>query len=688
MIRGVPFVGFLLPLVAGIFCCYWFYEGFTRELLFLPFASVLFFVLFHHYGRLFRSYRNRWITGMAAIVFLFSVGWVLTVWALPSVVKNPLQVTASGRVVSVEEASGPWSRLVFAPTRVNEEVIPVKPGDRWLLMVKDGHKEIDIDAGQTIMLKGHLQSLPISGNPDGFEYGRYLFRQGIAGQMFVSSDSMVVMDTGRRLTLQAFSAWLRNWSISKFRESGIHGSSLDLLNALVLGERSGVDRELNDKFIRSGAIHLLAVSGLHVGIVYLFINYLFSFFFKSNNFVRLVLTIFLLFFYAFITGFSPSVTRAVLMFSLIQIGNIYLRHINVFNILALSAFIILLYNPLYLFHAGFWLSHLAVGGIVAFYPVIYGLVSFKFMVWRGVWSIISVSLAAQISTFPFSLWLFGAFPSYFLLTNLLLLPIMAPVLILAFFILATSSLPLVNKVLGAPLYELLGYIEGSVRWIESLPGAYLMNVWVSLLLMVLIYLGIVSWSVFFASRKPRYLTQGGIITLIILMVGLAQWTQKKRGGSLVVFNAGGELLIEVIDKGTCSGFISEGLSPTQKTYAASGYEKENVINFNPFIILPGKEVLGGSSVYQICTGEGRFCLVHGYEPVKIHQCRQSSEVLIVSGSPDVDLIELTQLLGSKKVIIASNCPVWKTREWARSLKKEGLSVHDVKSRGAYIVKIR
>lgn len=688
MLKGVPFMSFLMPLVAGIFSCYQFYKGLAAGLLFFPFAVVLLFILFNNSGFLFRNYRYRWVGGLLAATFLFSSGWVLTALAMPSVMEKPQHIIASGKVVDTEKTSGMWNRLLFSPRRVNQTTAPVKNGDLWLLMVKGDTDSIGIEAGQTLLIKGCLQCLPHSGNPYGFEYGQYLFRQGVTAQMFVSADSMVVVDVASRMDLQGIAAAIRKWSIANFAESGIHGSALELLNAVVLGERAGIERELNDKFIRSGAIHLLAVSGLHVGIVYLFLNYLFSLFFKPNNIIRLVLTILLLFFYAFITGFSPSVTRAVLMFSLIQTGKVYLRPVNIFNILALSAFIILLYNPLYLFHAGFWLSHLAVGGIVAFYPVIYGLLSFKFIVWRWVWSLISVSMAAQISTFPLSLWMFGAFPSYFLLTNMLLLPIMAPVLILALLILAGGSIPLVKTILGAPLQELLVYMENTVRFVESLPGAYVTNIWVSLVLMALLYFCIVIWSLFLDERKPGYLIQGFAAILLVLGVGLAQWTSKKTACNLVVFNANGHLLVQISDRGMCSGFVSEGLAPAQLGYAASGYDRRNVITHRGFVTIPDVQAEGLSSVYRINLQKKNFCLVHGDGRFAVNQHIAPSDVLILSGSPQLDLMELIQQLKCKTVIFASDCPARLTKAWKQNIEAEGIQVYDVKNKGAYVDKIR
>ena len=180
------------------------------------------------------------------------------------------------------------------------------------------------------------------------------------------------------------------------------------MSALVVGDKSELEVELKQGFSIAGAMHVLAVSGLHVGIIYKVLEFLFNLLFRNKKYQRLqaIIILIVLWSYAFITGLSPSVLRAVWMFSFIVIANLKLSHPNVYNTLAASAFFILVMNPNYLFHVGFQLSYIAVLGIVSIYPLLYRLLKSNNRFLNAVWGLTVVSIAAQISTFPIALYYF------------------------------------------------------------------------------------------------------------------------------------------------------------------------------------------------------------------------------------------------------------------------------------------
>lgn len=186
-------------------------------------------------------------------------------------------------------------------------------------------------------------------------------------------------------------------------------------------------------FTKTGVIHVLAVSGLHVGIIYLFLSWILKLKRNQVNAAwKIILLIFILFLYAMITGFSPSVSRAVLMFSFMRIGELFGKKVHTLNALAFSAFIILIYNPTELFQLGFQLSYFAVLSIVIFYPAIYGLLFFKNTILDKLWSLTAVTLAAQIGTFPWALYVFHQFPVYFILSNWVTIPLSTLLVLLTF----------------------------------------------------------------------------------------------------------------------------------------------------------------------------------------------------------------------------------------------------------------
>lgn len=685
MIRKIPFFRLLIFLIIGISCAYYFSGSYRFFFLGVLVASSLAILVFNLSQKLYRNYRFRWSFGLFIFLFLFSTGWLVTDMAIPSRINSDFNVSAKGEVVSVEDAAGKWTKVIFKPSAVNNDTVPLKPGDLWLLLVDEETGSSNLLPGFGIEVKGVILRHNEPSNPGAFDYGDYLFRQGIAGQMFVNKASVLVVNDVPAESFQILSSKIRTWCIDVFSDSGINGTNLALLNALVLGERKGIDRELNEKFIRSGAIHLLAVSGLHVGIVFLLLNFILSLFLKSTSIFKLVLSVGFLFFYAFITGFSPSVTRAVVMFSLIQTGIVYARHINIYNILCVSAFVILLWNPMFLFHAGFWLSHLAVAGIVAFYPIINGWLNFSFIGWRWIWSLISVAIAAQITTIPLSLWLFGAFPSYFLLSNLFLLPLIAPILIMAFILLMFSGSSFISNMLGAPLSDLLGFMQDMVGFIEALPNAYISGIWVTVPLLVSLYLLIYYWYQYSESRYPRLAIKVVAIVTSIVFVITLQWSIKSNKSSFVVYDATRESLIQVINKGECITFLSEGITQTQRMFVSGAFERHNVLRHHQSVYFKVDTINHLPDVYRIEMKDKSYCMIYGGNGILSDSINFNTNVLVISGTPSFRLDELVQKLGCKTIVFGSNCPPWKVRNWLAQLKDfNDLKIHDVKTMGAYI----
>ena len=210
--------------------------------------------------------------------------------------------------------------------------------------------------------------------------------------------------------------------------NGVEGKQLKVASALLLGYRENLDKELVKSYASAGAMHVLAVSGLHVGILYLLLTRIFSFLkkvkkVKNGKFILTILIVSFLWFYAIMTGLSASVMRATTMFSFIVIGNELLnRKTSIYNTLAVSAIILMIINPFIVYQVGFQLSYVAVVGIVYLQPKLNRLFYSRYKLVRGVWAITCVSLAAQIATFPLSLHYFHQFSTYFFISNLIVIP--------------------------------------------------------------------------------------------------------------------------------------------------------------------------------------------------------------------------------------------------------------------------
>lgn len=313
-----------------------------------------------------------------------------------------------------------------------------------------------------------------------FDYGNYLRLQHKVGIGYVQPQHWQVIGHSPVRTLRAYAAGIQQRLAQRFADAGLHGQPLALVSAIIIGERNALDSNLRQSFAAAGAAHVLAVSGLHTGIIYLVIvslltcfGYVRPLYEQRTRRVLLSLTIILIMWaYAFITGLSPSVMRAVLMLTIVQVGWMFRRQAVSVNTLAAAACICLWTDPLSLFSVSFQLSFAAVLGILLFVPYMNGVWKVGNPCLRFLRDLLTVSLAATIGTLPVTSYYFGQVSRYFLLTNLVILPA-AYILV----ILGALTLLLAHTVVGAWLAMLLQHLScwlcSFVQRIEHLPHATL-----------------------------------------------------------------------------------------------------------------------------------------------------------------------------------------------------------------------
>jgi len=266
-------------------------------------------------------------------------------------------------------------------------------------------------------------------NPYQFDYNNYLKLRQVYHQIYLEPSDLLLLSNSKT-TIYGFADELRTTINTKLISAGFKAGALSIINALLLGQRQDIDKSIYNDYVNSGTIHILAVSGLHVGIILLILNFIFKplTYLKYGNYLRPVIIVTLLWSFAIIAGLSPSVTRAVAMFSIISIAMHLKRPTNIYNTLVISAFAILLFKPTFLFEVGFQMSYLAVLGIVTVQPIIYKLWKPKYWLIDKPWQIFTVTLAAQAGVVPISLFYFHQFPGLFFISNVVVIPFLGLIL--------------------------------------------------------------------------------------------------------------------------------------------------------------------------------------------------------------------------------------------------------------------
>ncbi|MBQ9470805.1 MAG: ComEC family competence protein [Bacteroidales bacterium] len=341
-------------------------------------------------------------------------------------------------------------------------------------------------------------------NPHQFDFAAYMRQRGIRLSAYVDSAQWRTV-ASRANPLKRLAFAMRDALLGVFDRAGLAHDELAVVSALTVGYKNLLDDELRRTYSAAGAMHILAVSGLHVGVIYGMLLLLLRLLPRCDRRIKLAISLALLWLFALITGLSPSVLRATAMFSLVELGRSLGYRTSSYNTLAAVAFGLLVVNPNNLYGMGFQLSFLAVLSIMVFYPHIRNLLYFKSKPLTWLWELLAVSVAAQIGTLPITLMNFGQFSNYFLLTNMLAMPMASVIIYLAVLLLAVAPVgplfALVAKLLGMAV----AMLNSGLRWIEALPHSLSTGLHCTVGQALLLLLAIVAMAQFLERKRLRLL---------------------------------------------------------------------------------------------------------------------------------------------------------------------------------------
>lgn len=515
-----PLLRLLPPLVTGITAA-WFFPHLLPPGVVLLLALTLLTLLFLSYRLPFRLEGGH---SLLVAFVLLTTAYAYTIFRSPAL--QPAHITnVTGAVDAV------LLHLSDAPVekektlKIPATIIAVKQKNSWkncegkvLVYIAKDNTAKQLRYGDELLVNATPEKIPGPMNPGEFDYRRFLALHGIHARLYVPSGKWISVKTGQGNPLKAAAIGLQRKLAQTFAQSGLCGQELAVAEALLLGETDALDPGLIKSYAVSGALHVLSVSGMHVAIVYVVINALLAVLDKNKKlrWLKMALLLAFLWFYALLTGLSPSVMRSAAMLSFVIVGRSLKHPPGIWNTLAASLFFLLLIDPLMLFDVGFQLSYLAVGAIVALHPRLYACRTPQHWIMKQVWTMISVSLVAQLLTFPISLYYFRQFPTYFLPANLVVIPLSTLVIYGGMLLLAVSAIPVLAQGVGWCYIKVLEMLNGAVQLVECLPGATLESPTLGSTQLLLLYMVVVLFVFFLLRKKIRWL-QASLVSLSFLL---------------------------------------------------------------------------------------------------------------------------------------------------------------------------
>lgn len=406
-----------------------------------------------------------------------------------------------------------------------------------LLNIEKDSTPLLFHTGDLVFLKNKFQDIKSSLNPHQFNYKNYLAKQGIYQQVYATKQELLLLDQTSTSFL-GFIAALRLKIQQSLIQYDFSEDELAVMNALLLGQRQEISKELSDNYSKAGAIHILAVSGLHVGIILLILSFVLKPLERVNKgkLIKLVLVILFLWFFAVLAGMSASVTRAVTMFSAIALGQFFNKRNAVEHSLIFSMFIILLWKPLFLFDVGFQLSYTAVFGIIWVQPVLYQLWKPTFFIVDKGWQLISVSVAAQLGVLPISLFYFHQFPGLFFISNLIIIPFLGVILGLGLVVLVLSYVSILPVFLEGFYGDVISILNKVVTFVARQEKFLFSEISFSVIKMIFFYLLIIlGFQLFLKLNTKRcFLFLGSILAFQCVFI-LEKYTIAQKS-ELIVFH--------------------------------------------------------------------------------------------------------------------------------------------------------
>jgi competence protein ComEC len=700
MIRWIPyvFVRIVFFFIAGIWVGIYFPELLSLQLSEIIFVSFTFiFCISASIISVKRLYQDvshiKFGIGLLGLTTIFLSGYLLLISSIEinkpghiAHVKAPIQYYRITITDPVKEKENAW-KMEGRITRVRyHDAWHSAQGNVLLYFSKKGFNK-PFSYGDVLIVKGTPVPVPAPSNPEEFDYKRFLSFKNIFHQHFINESQVKYIEHESPSILMGLAYRLRSWAERQLKTYVVGAREQGVIVALVLGLTDGLDDELLSAYSATGAMHVLAVSGLHVGVIYWLLLLILKPLNKKvhGKWIVAVISIIVLWSYAFVTGLSPSVLRAVTMFSFVALARAGGQRTNIYNTLAASAFALLLYNPFFIMSVGFQLSYLAVLGIVYIQPGLFRIFEPDTKAVREIWKITSVSIAAQVATFSLGLLYFHQFPNYFIISNLIVIPASTIVLVCGLVILAISFIHSVASFTGYVVTVVVKAMNGVVFFVEALPFSMIENVYVNTMQCWLLMAIAICFILLFTYRKFNYLLAAASLSIIFSAIQWNHFLNYTCDNKISIYNVSGHTAIDLMDHGhayflTDSLLISDEekirfhIRPNRLISGINSITDDKEISF--VRTLRGCKLISwhSQSILQIVDSD--FNIPEG---IKI-------DYLIISNNVIRDLSAISKI-SFKKLILDSSNSLYYADKIMKQAGKQNIMVHSILHDGALIAKL-
>ncbi|MEZ4795376.1 MAG: ComEC/Rec2 family competence protein [Flavobacteriaceae bacterium] len=536
-----------------------------------------------------------------------------------------------------------------------------------LLHLKRTESSLLISVDKRLWAYGYLNPIAPPKNPGNFNFQKYMAFQNVYYELTIAREDCTPIQNKTK-TLKGWADWVRRYVSKKLVNTPLKARERAIVKALILGDRRDIEKPLYEAYAAAGAVHILAVSGLHVGIVMLLFQRVLSPLARTPRgkiFIKIT-TVLFLWGFAFIAGLSPSVVRAVTMFSFITFAAFTNRPTQAMNLLFLSFFFLLLFKPNWLFQVGFQMSFLAVFFIVWMQPKLSALYRPRYWVPKKIWDIVTVTLSAQLGVAPLSIFYFHQFPGLFLVTNLVVLPLLSIIISCGILFVAMAALNLRPHWFINSYQFLLEWLNGFMDWAAKQNGFLFQGISLSLAEMLLMYCSIISISLWWHRKQRHWIF--GVLGGIVGFLGIRFYQKATAIESLIVYQQSKVTTMAQVTKNTVYVFTKDSsivVPKIIKDYQVSENKKHLKKNLMP----------------EVFTFDGiPFLIIDSlgvYPPKK-------NAVILLCNSPKVHLERLINEIQPMEIIADGSNYASYLKRWKSTCAQHQIPFYSTWEKGARI----
>ena len=667
--REAPFVRLLIPFIAAMPFQWHFHVGRWSIVAGLITTAIL--QLLFSLKTVVARFKIYWATGLLLNSLIFLAGLLLMLSADHQ--NHDAAITKIYRagdiiVATLEEPpiEKPKTFKAVASLKIIHQgasEIQVAKGRIIIYFQKDSFST-PLTYGSRIYFVKPLEQIRNIGNPGSFDYRRFCRLQEIYYQVYLENNEYTNLPA-RPKPLKKFVYETRSEIVEIIRRYIPGKKESGLAEALLIGYKDDLDKDLVRSYSSTGVVHIIAISGLHVGLIYgLLLLLLTGLSRKKTRWLKPILTITALWVFSLLAGASPSVLRSAVMFTFIIAGQSFSRKISVYNSLAASAFLLLCYNPFWFWDVGFQLSYAAVLSIMVFMKPIYDLCFIQNKILDAIWKLNAVTISAQILTLPLCIYYFNQVPNFFLVTNLVAVPLSSLILVGELLLCACSNIIFISGKLGTLLHWLIFLMNRFIERTARLPFAVTENIRLSDLQLILIYVFIVSLSIAVGKRNRIALKAAVAILIAFGFLRYLMHVEIHEQRKIIVYNAGNLQAIDFIE-GHDHFFQGDSILIYQKDlknfYLQPSRILHQVTNADS---LPGLIHDGSLFIFRSIS-----LLIIEKKFTQIQRDKIPVDVIVLSKNPAITVADLCKRFDCKQIIIDATNSKFRTIKWKQECKK-------------------